>query len=705
VIILAVALIIHPAFGGRSETRTGPRVRLWCVTQDSNGSAFWRVTHTRPPSIFHTPRPPPLLIPLAGLCAALAMNYAEDRLDRRARADKAGATVANEIIADLEKAHDVFKIHCGTSLTEVPASTKDVDSILQLIDAHELAGRTLRDCGQIRQSVFHFGMAWRFCHLLEKQHHNDNSNEIKNEWKAVGDYAQIAEIAGYPEIGILALLYYRCRGSLDPLISTDEDNQQVTSTGCGCGMAMCGAAPCFLAFPSESTLLEEIIDAFEELNRNASASTFESYVSAHDILGQLALFSRSNSPQEMHFQDMHNFLKNKMPIAQPMLQFWDTQMETSSMYQKLPTVNMFLLLKLLFSSPAGGSLLKLSCISIPYLSILLPPSSKEGKRMAKEYKSHNAYFVFIRSLVLGERMKKHRVGKVVHHTPVWDTVFGLLHESEDDAFVSRNDGKEEISLSYYLKTVIRGCGSNECHDLPQIPQSILPHTPIYVVGDSHVLSLAWQTLHINDTVSNIHTLRTATPFPATGVKAFHLRSYTQFFTHYNLHACLRRLPNHDSNQKRTIILSAGEIDCREGIGGTLLKGYFRSCNEAVEDTVRKYLNAASEIALQYNLQILIMPVAPHAYRSEKNGKSVGRAKRRETMFWWNKVLRSELQSSKFANVFLLDYEERLRYPDQKSPVGYVLNPCFNADYTHTNNAIVPLVAEAIQNSGCDLKYL
>ena len=61
------------------------------------------------------------------------MNYAEDRLDRRARADKAGATVANEITADLEKAHDVFKIH-GTFT--VAASTDNVDSFLQLIDAH-----------------------------------------------------------------------------------------------------------------------------------------------------------------------------------------------------------------------------------------------------------------------------------------------------------------------------------------------------------------------------------------------------------------------------------------------------------------------------------------------------------------------------------------------------------------------------------------
>lgn len=618
------------------------------------------------------------------------MNYAEDRLDRRARADDGGASVAEEITTDLEKAHHVIQTRCIDTSTEV-VSADDVDSILQLIDAHELAGRTLRDCGQIRQSVFHFGMAWKICHWLGKQHQrNDMCNESENvnEWKAVGDYAQIAEIAGFPEIGILALLYFRCRGSLNPCIAADEESIKLQSSkgyGCGCGMTLCGTSPCFVVFPSESTLIEKVLNAFEEFETTAS----ESCISAHDILGQLAIISRSKSPIEMRAREMHNYLTTKMTITQPILQFWDNQIESSSMYQNLPTVNILLLLKLLFSSPFGGSVLKLSCMSIPYLSTLLPPNSNEGKRMAKEYKSHNAYFVFIRALVLGERIKKHRVGKVIHHTPVWDTVFRQI------------DGQSEKSLSCYFKEVIRDCRSNE--SLCILPRSVLPHPPIYVVGDSHVLSLAWQTLCINDNQSDRQTLRTATPFPATGVKAYHLRSSTKFFTHYNFHALLRRLPAR--GQKRTIILSAGEIDCREGIGGTLLKGYYRSCNEAVENTVLKYLVAASEIALEYNLQILIMPVAPHAYRSVKNGKSVGRAKRRETMYLWNKVLRSELQDSKWANVFLLDYEESLQYPDPSSPTGFALNPCYNADYTHTNNAIVPLVAEAIQNSGCDFNFL
>ena len=208
--------------------------------------------------------------------------------------------------------------------------------------------------------------------------------------------------------------------------------------------------------------------------------------------------------------------------------------------------------------------------------------------------------------------------------------------------------------------------------------------------------------------------RTAVPFPATGLKAWHSRASTRFFTHYNLLTCLERIP---AILRRTIIFSAGEIDCREGIGGLLLQGYYRNCADAVESTVIEYLTSLASIADKYQIQILVMPVAPHAYRSEKNGKSMGRAKRRETMQLWNETLRRELVNErsltlqqdntqvKYNRVFLLDYEKKLQYPDDNSPVGYVLHPSYNADFTHVNSAIIPLVEDAILHCGCDLSLI
>ena len=96
----------------------------------------------------------------------------------------------------------------------------------------------------------------------------------------------------------------------------------------------------------------------------------------------------------------------------------------------------------------------------------------------------------------------------------------------------------------------------------------------------------------------------------------------------------------------TILLSAGEIDCREGIGGPLLEGYNNNVDyqDHVHCTVQEYAKAVSALATQYSLQILVMPVAPHAHRSDRNGKATGRAFRRRVMQAWNDELRNVLSS-------------------------------------------------------------
>jgi hypothetical protein len=154
----------------------------------------------------------------------------------------------------------------------------------------------------------------------------------------------------------------------------------------------------------------------------------------------------------------------------------------------------------------------------------------------------------------------------------------------------------------------------------------------------------------------------------------------------------------------TILLSAGEIDCREGIGGPLLEGYNNvDYQEHVYRTVQEYTKAVSALATQYSLQILVLPVAPHAHRSDRNGKATGRAFRRRVMQAWNDELRKVLPLDN--RVFLLDYEKRLRHEERTSSVGYVLNPLYNLDGTHTNSAILPHLEAAIEQCGCNLSLL
>jgi len=765
------------------------------------------------------------------------MNYAEDRLDRRARSSHSSSadvtrSTHDQLACDLRKSHEIFARHnVGAAKADAdddhadagrrPAEKNapllsDQEMLRELREAHELAGKTLRDGGKNRQAIFHFGMAWKICHWLEKKHDrtdedNDNDDDVSNtnrcgrmdntiddratkeaEWRSVGDYAQICDLSGFPEIGALALLFYRAGGNLDVdklmrmdsgTITDTEGDDEGTQMGCGCGMAGCGSTPCFIAFPCSSHVLDMILCALDELSFT-SPPTREIFPEASDILSQLALMTRKADTIGNPVDAMHGFLSQWQILRgiPSILQFWDNDNEVGMAYSQtettdrrddkccrtnnqqtqtqqqpdrfqkrtLPPVILLLLLKLLYSSPISGPFLQLACLSMPYLAARFPPASREGRLLARYYKSHWAYYVFIRALVLGERVKKHRRTRGIYHVPIWDVVFGFEEppstdretDEKKDEFLLMLDSNNKVSN--YLCRTLQACSPNSGkpisnsnatnnglpfhrHNsaLPSIIQHRIPsystHAPIFVVGDSHVLSLAWRTLCIHPSMTSTNSdgfqnpiYRTAVPYPATGLKAWHVRSSTRFFTHYNLRTCLQRIPS--SSLGQSIILSAGEIDCREGIGGSLLQGYYHNCSDAVERTVKEYLSALAVIAEEYELKILLMPVAPHAYRSEKNGKSVGRARRRETMCLWNKILRRELargQTStepdnipeEYCRIFLLDYERKLQHADKNSPVGYVLHPSYNADYTHVNGAILPLVEDAILHCGCDLILL
>lgn len=686
------------------------------------------------------------------------MNYAEDRLDRRATA-KGDTTTHDQLEYDLKRAHCVFrncasshKHECDLPVPPPPPADEAAPSISPSLHdiraAHELAGKTLRDCGQNRQAVFHFGMAWRICHWLEKLGQNNESNTganiddysiEKDEWESIGDYAQMCEFSGFPEIGVFALLFYREGGCIEfdyttpvclPFDNTASEPNGIQHHGCGCNMAECGRSPCFVAFPYRSTVIDDILSSLDAL----SVEVDNEFPCALDVLAHLAYMSRKADIISNTTEAMHDFLCKQQSIKNipSALRFWDNgSLEQSQHCRKLPPLILLLLLKLLYSSPMSGSFLQLACISLPYLAGRFPLDSSEGRILAQRYKSHWAYYVFIRALVLGERVKKHKKDRVAGQIPVWDIVF--CAESETLNRTKVREAKQLDKLEYYRRIIdvcsadAMGPATDQVTTLPcwveQKMSSVSAHVPIFVVGDSHVLSLAWQTIDIgsnapeNSDRPNIQKIvRIAVPFPATGLKAYHVRPSTRFFTHFNLQACLKRLSL--SGNHRTIILSAGEIDCREGIGGSLLQGYYRNCSDAVTRTVAEYLTSLSDLALKFQLQILVMPVSPHAYRSDKNGKSTGRARRRETTHLWNESLRQELNSRrmyatpqpantrrKYEGLFLLDYEQQLHHSDNNSPVGYVLHPCFNADYTHVNSAIVPLIEEAILNCGCDLNAL
>ncbi len=633
------------------------------------------------------------------------MNYAEDRLDRKARH-------SNE--KTLQEAHEYLK----------------KDEISEKVKGHELAGKTLRDAGLSPQATFHYGMAWLMTCCwndedVSKSCEEDLRDVGSREGKAVGDYAQMVELAGFPEVGVLSLLFHRLGGGaliddrpftddhLDEKISDTENifsdkHEDRTKRNCGCGMVACGASSCFV--PSQmatSSLFQELLNSFQSLENYLKNPSFGESSNAASLLEAVSKATQKKNPVRVN------------PVTPPhipiQLRFWEEASEHPTT-RTIPHLLQILLMKLLYSAPIGSAFLYLACESIRHISISLPVSSKLGRKFAQTHKSHWAYYILVYKVVLGERIKKHRRGTAVpYHYPVWDIIhaldqrkFGKIQNSGRES--SRLDRIDATDLATHLNALFQKlcqCYNYQDHlvkfAIPVGLPRVNSEKTIFAIGDSHVLSIAWQTLHINDGNHEMH--RIVVPCPITGLKAWHTRKENHFFTKHNLESCLQRLPK----SCRSIILSAGEIDCREGIGGTLLEGLYNDCNDAVRNTVKEYVDAVTFLAKQYDLQILLMPVAPHAYRSEKNGRAMGRGLRRQRMLLWNNTLREfchfQKEGDDKQNIFLLDYEEGLRVENDESPVGFVLNKNFNADFTHMNSAFLPLLEKSIIESNCNCDLL
>lgn len=694
------------------------------------------------------------------------MNYAEDRIDRKARHIHNSCNLS-PLEIDLYQAHEFLHDETEDSRNDFHrsssrSSNSSSSSTAQTrIKGHELAGRTLRDAGFCAHATFHYGMAWILScsakrhgyndRLQEEEEEEDNASDVGDDVaRAVGDYAQMVELAGFPEISVLSLLYYYCGGTLDtdyenecdcwypqhktnnPHMKKDKKINSSLSLGrnCGCGFKECGASMCFVPKQMmESCILKTILadmDSLEEnyLSKRYRKNSKESICAAADILEMIAKSTsrirREGQTEKRQVGDDSTIsIVSEVPAS---LRFWSNNGPC-----ELSPLLKILALKILYSSPIASSFLYLACEALCHLAISLPLGSSLGRRMATTHKSHWAFYVFIHKLVLGEKMKMHRREVIPYHVPVWDIVSCLdqrqflrqcsPHEGASHATAYNTDGtktEESDTLGKHLRNLIVNLDQQEntveedtrrVFSLP-FPQCLpAPNDEnngvMYVIGDSHVLSLGWQTICISN--SYHHFYRTMVPATITGLKAWHTRENTHFFTSYNLHCCLDRLPK----TCKTIIMSAGEIDCREGIGGSLLQGYQDECDDAVRKTVDQYLASIQSLASKHRLQILLLPVAPHAHRSQKNGKSLGRGLRRRRMLLWNDTLRevcAKIDHEK-RSVFLLDYEVGLREENKDSSVGFVLNKYYNADYTHMNSAFLPLLEKSIVDSKCDLSLL
>lgn len=460
----------------------------------------------------------------------------------------------------------------------------------------------------------------------------------------------MAELAGFPELSILALFYYRGGGipvflheecDCDDGIRPPFSQFQLKNiySDCGCGIAGCGQ-PAGIA----------------PLDPRQLGSIFRAHTSADDVDGaEGGTIKALLRFWEDNFDDNNG--NQLQPQASGMIRDVRNINITENQRRSLPPLIQILLLKLLYTSPVSviqskqkqQSFLDMSSDAISYLVAKFKQSTRldySSLASGKVHKSHWAYFVLIRAVVVGERMKPHRRAIFPYHIPVGDIIAGKDCRFADESFQAipkrtdqslQNDENDndffprEASLQFLQQTMMDLLANNP---YPRISTTVKTacsnnrwNPPLYVIGDSHILSIAWQTIQIRSSNSNDsnqqhqHCYRTATPLLITGLKAWHCRSETNFFTHTNVHSILKRISS-GGTKKQTIIFSAGEIDCREGIGGKVLEGYStvgggsgdllaEHIKDSVLHTVKVYVDALANFAELYHLQILVMPVAPH----------------------------------------------------------------------------------------------
>lgn len=633
------------------------------------------------------------------------MNYATDRLDRASRHREGIDGLWNDYRdAFLVTDHDD---HGGIGAAGGTTTTN-----------HTSLGSTLCALGWNRQAMYHFGLAY-------EKHPSEGT---------IGDYAQMAELSGWPEVGLLALLchcdwwwYYRKEHEgagpprVDPtpeqaIVGTECDEtpykrndaswllQAEPCGDCGCGDRRCGASVC--PFPNS---LHQFVDGIlTSIDQFLTQDLPTPMCSAHEIHRRMALR-----------RPLDEVTAWTSSIPRP-LRLWE-QGERG-----LTPVLQMLLVKLLY--------LTIPALACAMLTELKPLLVRYEQNLAKEYKSHAAFYTFIQHLVLGDRRVKPARRHIVpyYHVPIWDLCHGVderndfdqRHKSQHDLPTDRQHcSRPKVQVLEHWRLLLDSVTTEQ--DSMKIDNSgIFPISwaplctstsnlpPLFLVGDSHVLSLAWQVIQLPIPLDSIDGESThaspgsspstrmvrfvVVPVVITGLKAWHCRTGTRFFTHTRLIQSLRRL-----SSVQTIVFSAGEIDCREGLGGPRLAGYRNSCSDAVSSTVGAYVDAVRELLdrVPSLRQALVLPVAPHA--SQSTSRVAGQVSRRELMREWNDCLRYRVRQT--DGLYMVDYIEHLVNNNVDSNGEYVLRSDLAADSTHMNAAFARHFEEAVVQSGCRME--
>jgi lysophospholipase L1-like esterase len=224
--------------------------------------------------------------------------------------------------------------------------------------------------------------------------------------------------------------------------------------------------------------------------------------------------------------------------------------------------------------------------------------------------------------------------------------------------------------------------------------------PLYCVGDSHVVSMGHRRIR---TRSNGAWRRTI-PWVVTGLKAWHVQLGSSYFTGENLRRALAAiLVAGDKVTPVECLISAGEIDVREGITHAVESGKYHTVKEAVHHTVKAYVEGIVTLIHDIDpagarLRVFMFPVLPHARRRGNAGRFKNRQTRRNLQQMWNDELKQELmpvaadgQEGADAQLLFLDISG-----DFEGAAGPFLRPELSLDDgTHANAKALQIIQRGI----------
>ncbi|KAJ5068569.1 hypothetical protein M0811_02511 [Anaeramoeba ignava] len=193
------------------------------------------------------------------------------------------------------------------------------------------------------------------------------------------------------------------------------------------------------------------------------------------------------------------------------------------------------------------------------------------------------------------------------------------------------------------------------------------YPPIYVVGDSHILPISWNTINFEG------QKRILFPKLITGLKIWHLRKKSCFYPKRNFEKVIPTIPNNSD-----LIFILGEIDTRS-ILFTIENCYYDNLDQGLRVLAHIYISILLNLIKQHNFRIFVHPIPPVLDQTRSVVKD------------FNQILKQSIPIYKNPKLLWLDFFDQLLSHDRKN-----LLPEFQFDEAHLNPKYISLIEKSLE---------